>query len=245
MMARPLVIAHRGFSANYVENTLTAYRAAIAAGADLIETDARLSRDGTVWSCHDATLDRLTGDGSAIADMSDAELAKVELAQGERLTNLREVLQEIAPKRPILIDVKTDYLDLVETIVRDIKASHATEQVWIGMRDLNQLGFVRSLGPRLSLLAFLPDYEQASEFERAGASAFRIWEGDLHLESALRLLGTKNIWVTTGGRGTDHQVGDTTPADLERILLHAPAGVLLNDPTLLTGTRIAKTDAVL
>ena len=67
MMARPLVIAHRGFSSDYVENTLTACRAAMDAGADLIETDARLSRDGTVWSYHDATLDRLTGDGSAIA----------------------------------------------------------------------------------------------------------------------------------------------------------------------------------
>ena len=45
---KPLVIAHRGHSARYPENTLEAYRAAIAAGADLVETDARLSADGVV-----------------------------------------------------------------------------------------------------------------------------------------------------------------------------------------------------
>ena len=47
-MTRPLIVAHRGYSARYTENTLTAYRAAIAAGADVVESDARLSKDGTV-----------------------------------------------------------------------------------------------------------------------------------------------------------------------------------------------------
>ena len=55
MMARPLVIAHRGFSARLCGEHPQGYRAAVAAGADMIESDARLSRDGTVWSCHDAT----------------------------------------------------------------------------------------------------------------------------------------------------------------------------------------------
>ena len=52
-MTRPLVIAHRGHSARYPENTLEAYRAAIASGADLVETDARLSADGVVIASHD------------------------------------------------------------------------------------------------------------------------------------------------------------------------------------------------
>ena len=52
-MTRPLVIAHRGHSARYPENTLEAYRAAITSGADLVETDARLSVDGVVIASHD------------------------------------------------------------------------------------------------------------------------------------------------------------------------------------------------
>ena len=87
-MTRPLVDRPSRLSARFPENTLTAYRAAIAAGADLVESDARLSKDGVVWSCHDATLARLTGDSRAIADLTSAELAAIALPGGERLTTL-------------------------------------------------------------------------------------------------------------------------------------------------------------
>ncbi len=50
-MDRPLVIGHRGFRARYPENTLKAVRAAVSIGADGVEVDIRLSRDG-IWVCH-------------------------------------------------------------------------------------------------------------------------------------------------------------------------------------------------
>ena len=58
-MTRPLVVAHRGHSALFPENTLAAYEAAIAAGADIVETDARLTADGVVVSAHDADIGRI------------------------------------------------------------------------------------------------------------------------------------------------------------------------------------------
>ena len=59
----PLVIGHRGASYDAPENTLAAFRLARDLGADAIEFDAKLSRDGVVVIHHDRTLDRTT-DGS-------------------------------------------------------------------------------------------------------------------------------------------------------------------------------------
>ena len=55
-----MVAGHRGDSANYPENTMAAFRAAIEAGADMIETDVRLTRDGVPVLIHDKLVDRTT-----------------------------------------------------------------------------------------------------------------------------------------------------------------------------------------
>ena len=234
-MTRTLAIAHRGFSARFPENTLTAYREAVRAGADLIESDARLSRDGVVWACHDATLARLTGDARDVADLTSEDLSAIVLPGDERLTTLREVLARIAPERPVLIDVKTESVDLIDAILRDVAQAQAVDRVWIGMRSASQLARARNREARLSLLAFLHDYALADFFARAGADAFRIWEGDLDRPEAAALLEQRSVFVTAGGRGTSADVGDTTPEGLRRILQCRPKAVLLNDPTPLTG----------
>src|SRR5574341_2564494 len=57
---RPLVIAHRGYSAVAPENTLPAFQLALAAGADLVELDYHHSKDGIPIVIHDHELDRTT-----------------------------------------------------------------------------------------------------------------------------------------------------------------------------------------
>ena len=69
-----MVAGHRGDSANYPENTMAAFRAAIAAGADMIETDVRLTRDGVPVLIHDRTVDRTTDGKGYVKDMTFAEL---------------------------------------------------------------------------------------------------------------------------------------------------------------------------
>ncbi|MBQ7592548.1 MAG: glycerophosphodiester phosphodiesterase [Clostridia bacterium] len=56
----PAVIAHRGLSAKYPENSIEAFEAAVACGADEIELDVRLTRDGKMIVSHDNRLDRIT-----------------------------------------------------------------------------------------------------------------------------------------------------------------------------------------
>lgn len=71
----PLVIAHRGHSIALPENTMAAYRRAVELGADMIEADVNITRDGRLVMMHDPTLDRTTtGTGRVSASTLDEVL---------------------------------------------------------------------------------------------------------------------------------------------------------------------------
>ena len=78
-MNTPLIIGHRGVSAVAPENTMAAFREAIAVGADGIEFDVRLTLDGVPVVIHDSTLRRTGGLPQRIADLTRAEVAKVDV----------------------------------------------------------------------------------------------------------------------------------------------------------------------
>lgn len=101
-MAR-LVIAHRGAAAEQPENTMAAFRRAVEVGADAIELDVRLSRDGVPMVIHDPTLDRTTNARGPVAARSAEELA-LHAGGTTGVPTLEEVLREIA--LPILLEVK-------------------------------------------------------------------------------------------------------------------------------------------
>ena len=95
-----LVIAHRGASGNAPENTMAAFRKAVALGATFIETDLQLSRDARFVAIHDATLNRTTNGQGAVHDMTLAELQKLDAGSwfgsefaGERIPTLEEILE--------------------------------------------------------------------------------------------------------------------------------------------------------
>jgi len=115
--ARP-VIAHRGNSAHAPENTLPSFDQALALGADALEFDVRLTRDGHVVVVHDATVDRTTNGQGAVRDHTLAELRSLDAAVGRgrgngssagyrdlRIPTLEEMLERY-PSVPFLIEVK-------------------------------------------------------------------------------------------------------------------------------------------
>lgn len=111
---RPLVMAHRGNSAAAPENTMAAFRRALADGIDLIETDLRLTRDGVFVCLHDATLRRTGGISLAAADVTLAELKRHPVACGrpefgdERVPALPELLEILPPDVGLALELKTD-----------------------------------------------------------------------------------------------------------------------------------------
>ena len=71
------IIAHRGYSGKYPENTMLSFSKAVENGADAIELDVHLSRDGEVMIIHDEALKRTTGRDGAVYDYTRSELEKI------------------------------------------------------------------------------------------------------------------------------------------------------------------------
>ena len=95
-----LVIAHRGASGNAPENTLAAFRKAVALGATFIETDLQLSRDARFVAIHDGTVNRTTNGQGSVHDMTLADLRRLDAGSwfgsefaGERIPTLEEILE--------------------------------------------------------------------------------------------------------------------------------------------------------
>lgn len=82
---RPLVVGHRGNSGLAPENTAVAFAQARAAGADMIETDVRLSADGELFLFHDGTGRRTTNVAKVFPDRADAPITSFTAAELRRL----------------------------------------------------------------------------------------------------------------------------------------------------------------
>ncbi|TVQ41315.1 MAG: glycerophosphodiester phosphodiesterase [Spirochaetaceae bacterium] len=100
----PTVFAHRGYSGVHPENTMRAFRAAVDAGANGIECDVQLTRDGEPVVFHDERLDRLTGGSGLLADRSWRELSTLQV-RGERIPHLDELL-ELAAQQPLVLNLE-------------------------------------------------------------------------------------------------------------------------------------------
>lgn len=95
-MLYPRVCAHRGFSTVAPENSMPAFGAAVALGAEEIEFDLWPTKDGKIVSCHDDTLNRVSDGTGKIYEHTYEELRKLDFGSkfGERFKNLRIVLFE-------------------------------------------------------------------------------------------------------------------------------------------------------
>ena len=112
-MADFIKIAHRGSSGSYPENTRLAFEKAIEAGADMIEMDCRLSKDGHVVVIHDDRLDRTARAKGFVNGKTLRQLKKLDVGawlkksfKGERIQTLEEILEIVSGKVEINLEIK-------------------------------------------------------------------------------------------------------------------------------------------
>src|SRR5919197_4354903 len=98
-VGRPLVVGHRGAMGYAPENTLASFELAVEQGADVVELDVHLSRDGQVVVIHDEQLDRTTDGRGLVGDRTLDELKRLDAGSwfdprfaGQRIPTLHEVL---------------------------------------------------------------------------------------------------------------------------------------------------------
>ena len=161
------IFGHRGFSSDYPENTMLAFRKAYEAGADGIELDARLTDDGYVVVMHDPTVDRTTNGTGTLWDMPlsevqtlDAGIKKGLVFEGEKVPLLEEVFKEFGGK--LLINVElVNYNEGDERILADkvgemIDEYGLRESVIISSFRFNNLVYMKDKHPdvQCGLLAY-------------------------------------------------------------------------------------------
>lgn len=101
----PQACAHRGDSGAFPENTLPAFKSAVAKGAAMIEFDCYRTKDGEIVIIHDATVDRTTDGSGRVTDFTLTELKALDAGSwfdarfaGVRIPTLRETLEVIPPE---------------------------------------------------------------------------------------------------------------------------------------------------
>ena len=139
-----LIIGHRGGAGMAVENTLQCIEKGIQTGADMIEVDVHMTKDGELVVCHDQTIDRTTNGTGRIAEMTLAEIKKFNIVDTEgntikeKIPTLNEVLEQINGKCKLLIEIKRThnlYLGIEAKLLSVIKNHNASE--WTVIQSFN------------------------------------------------------------------------------------------------------------
>jgi glycerophosphoryl diester phosphodiesterase len=168
---RPLVYAHRGGAALRPENTIASFDHGLSLGADGLEFDVRLSRDGVVVVHHDASLERTTNGRGSLASCTADELAQMDAGhwftpadkarttgsdpvshpyrgQGHGIPRLQQVLSRY-PGVPLIIELKVNDPELARRTIQEIRAAKAIDRVALGSFGWRVLRTARKLEPAI------------------------------------------------------------------------------------------------
>ncbi len=159
----PRVVAHRGDSAHFPENTLAAFESAYKMGVDVIETDVHLSKDGVIVVWHDPTLDRNTNGSGRVEDHTLEELKSLDAGYtfttdggksfpfrgtGVQLCTLEEALIA-CPAQRFNVDLKSKDPKIVDQFISLINRLQAKKRVVGASFHLSNLKRLRKSEPRI------------------------------------------------------------------------------------------------
>ena len=130
---RTKIYGHRGSAGICPENTLLSFKTALEQGADGIELDVHLSKDGVPMVIHDETLERTTNGKGFVKDFTSDELQAFDAGRGEKIPTLKDVLKLLdGTSAELNIELKTIpilYADIEEKILDVVKKFGAERRV--------------------------------------------------------------------------------------------------------------------
>lgn len=228
-----LVGAHRGASTVASENTAAAFEAAIAAKADFIETDLRLSRDGVPVVFHDADLKRLCGDPRAIAELDMDELQTLHPS----IITVADTIDLVGERASILLDTKLYEPAALQRCIDILGSRTSTGRVAFGVRSLEVFDVIHRHLPECPTLGLFSDIGDYATLAARGGRWARLWEPDASPGNIARLhkLGLKVVVMT--GYPTDGSVGLIAAEGLVALFGGKPDAVMINDPALAVALR--------
>ena len=222
------LIAHRGASLLYRENTLDALVRAAQMGADAVECDVRKTRDGAYIIFHDPTLERIAGDSCAVADGTLEQIADIlERKAGYRPLTLDGLAAGYRERAPVLLDIAIPADDAFLSALKELPFPYI-----VGVSRPEDVAAYRAIVPPERLLGFIPSPELAETFLRGGVGIIRLWEqwlDEVTPDDIRRVAPDVEVWIMSNRGGCM----DGCAESIARMKALGADGVLLNDVTLL------------
>ena len=244
----PRVIAHRGSSAQAPENTLPAFQLAWAQGADGIEADFQLTKDGHIVCFHDKDTKRLAGRQLTVADATLEELRQLDVGsiqpqaaeralrswngdkyKGTRIPIIAEVFATVPRGKKIFIEIKCGR-EIVDPLLRELASSGLTpDQVFVICFESAVLKSLKERDPKWQT-AWLCSFDKRANGKPRNAPA-RVIKTLRELNAAALMSG--------GGEVDKNLLGQIRSAGIEHYVW------TINDPKLAATYRAQGADAII
>ncbi|HEY8473526.1 MAG TPA: glycerophosphodiester phosphodiesterase [Natronosporangium sp.] len=250
---RPLVIAHRGASAVLPEHTIGAYRQALEDGADGLECDVRLTRDGHLVCLHDRRLERTSNGRGLVSDHTLAQLRRLDFGSWHgtgpaSILTLDRLLTEVrAAGRPVRLMIETKHPSkygpeverkLVALLHRHRLATPtADDPVRVTVMSFSSLAIrrIRRLAPRLPTVLLMTLIRPGLPTGPPGIRQGRLPFGTTIAGPSIGLVRSRPGLVSTL-RAAGNQVYVWTvndPADLPLLLDQRVDAIITDDPAAI------------
>lgn len=253
----PLIIAHRGASATAPENTLSAFNQAIEVGADGLEFDVRLAKNGVPVVFHDPTLKRIANKNSRLLNLTAEELRMIDAGSwfnqrnpqkansdfsNERISTFEETLKFLENYKGLLyVELKcgnTEMTQLVEAVAKIVRQSKLFSNIIIKSFTLPALRQIKNLLPEIRTAAlFAPKIMALLRRQNSLIEKAKECEADeisLHFSLASQKLveKAKSMNLQTIIWTADHPVWITRADEIgiKAIITNDPARLLAKRP---------------
>ena len=240
----PVIIGHRGH-ADALENTLISFREAIAQGAQMLELDARLSKDLIPMVCHDSTIKRVSGKRGSIADRTSKHLLSLDLGREFRFTTLEAALEQLTPLVPINIELKfqqPNYRPLVNAVCDVIRKLEVAPRILISSFFHASLEVVKRNIPELSvapLFGSSTGLPHEDDLEVVFARPSQTYPVDLFpflgraAVVSWKMIDAALVERFERGEGTLLTYTVDEPSEMERLIDLGIDGIITNRPSML------------
>lgn len=232
---RPLVFAHRGGAKLGPENTVPGFDRGLAAGADGLELDVRLSKDRQVVVIHDSTVDRTTDGRGRVGQFTASELSRMDvLGSGSGVPRLGDVLERYRDVA-LIVEMKESRPELAHAVVGLVLETRALDRVVLGSFHSIAVRAARRCEPRMATGSSIGETRLALYASYAGIAP--IWASYRAFQIPERTRGTRV--VSKRFIRLAHQAGLVVqvwtvddPSDMRRLLSWGVDALITDRPDL-------------
>lgn len=239
-----IVIAHRGASAYYPENTMAAFRGAVEMNAEMIELDVMLSKDGVPVAFHDAKLNAHTDGRGKLDDYTLEELKKLDAGSWfdakyseEKIPTLEEVLAFAAGKVALNIEIKTEAVTnnlrggVEEKSIELVKQYDMEDHIMFSSFDYRAVSHLKELAPEMSTALL---YEKRQSATKLPSDLIKQYKADA-FNCSYRQLSKKRMGNLSANNIPVFVYTVDQEVRMRKLLDLGVSGIFTNKPDVLWG----------